>query len=94
MCRRTQAHLENVKDYNSPCASHVLIAHALKPAVKAWFVAADDPSCAEEAHDARTGFEGAKHDGAAAIFLDVGNGFDAGAGGIDVGAQVRGQDAE
>lgn len=71
------AHLENVKDYNSPCASHVLIAHPLKPAVKARFIPADHPSGAEEAHDARTGFEGAKHDGASPIFLDMGNGFDA-----------------
>lgn len=92
--KEKETHFEDIQNDDRPGAGQVLVTHARQPAIEARLVPSHDPARAEEAHDARARVKGAEHDGAPPVLLHVGDGLDAGTGGVHVGAEVRVEDAK
>lgn len=87
-------YLENIQVGNRPGLTDPLFTHSLQQWLILLRIPFHDSCFTEPAHDPGRGFEGAEHDRHSSVFIDVGDCLAAGAGGVDIGDMVGGEDCE
>ncbi|KAF5136333.1 hypothetical protein E5D57_000093 [Metarhizium anisopliae] len=88
------AHLSHLKQNHSSGACYRCLSHIIQKFCKSDVMSLDDCARAEQSHDSWLAVNTAEHDGDTSVLVDVGDCFDPGSGGINIGYVISVKDVK